>query len=151
MMPRQTAVVANRKRDYFVRQEEARKVLDACPNAQWRLTFALARYGGLRCPSELVRLRWDEVNWAEGKMLVHSPKTEHHPNGESRWVPIFPELQPLLTEVFEQAEPGTEYVITQCRSSEANLRTHMLRIIHRAGLIRGPSFSRTFAPPERPS
>lgn len=129
-----SAVLANRKRDYFVTCEDARKVLDACPDAQWRLTFALARYGGLRCPSEHLGLRWGDVDWAAGKMLVHSPKTEHHPEGESRWVPIFPELKPYLTEVFEQAEPGTEHVITHCRSATQNLRTHMLRIIRRAGL-----------------
>ncbi len=67
-------------------------------------------------------------------MLVHSPKTEHHPGGESRWAPIFPELRPHLTEAFEQAEPGTEHVITHCRSAKQNLRTQMIRIIRRAEL-----------------
>jgi hypothetical protein len=67
-------------------------------------------------------------------MLVHSPKTEHFQGGESRWVPIFPELRPYLEELFEQAKPGAEYVITRYRNPNANLRTQMKKIINRAGL-----------------
>ena len=46
------SVLANKSRDYFVTREVASKVLDACPDNQWKLLFALSRYGGLRCPSE---------------------------------------------------------------------------------------------------
>lgn len=34
------AVRRNEKRCYFISREEAQKVLDACPDAQWRLLFA---------------------------------------------------------------------------------------------------------------
>ena len=40
----------------------------------------------------------------------------------------------MLPEAFEAAEPGTEYVITRYRQSQANLRTQLIRIIQRAGL-----------------
>jgi hypothetical protein len=50
-------VQANTSRFYYVTREEAQKVLDACPDAQWRLLFALSRFGGLRCPSEHLGLR----------------------------------------------------------------------------------------------
>lgn len=66
-------------------------------------------------------------------MTVNSPKTEHNEGGESRIVPIFPELRPFLTEAFERAEPGNEYVITRYRAKNANLRTQFERIIKRAG------------------
>ena len=39
-----------------------------------------------------------------------------------------------LEEVLEQAEPGTEYVITRYRNGNANLRTQLQRIIRKAGL-----------------
>ena len=126
--------LANAKRNYFVTRQEAEKVLEACPDAQWRLLFALSRYGGLRCPSEHLALKWSDVDWERNRILVHSPKTEHHPGGESRWMPLFPELRPYLEAVFDQAEPGTVHVITRYRDSNANLRTHLLRIIKRAGL-----------------
>jgi len=67
-------------------------------------------------------------------MRVTSPKTAHHPGGESRLIPLFPELQPYLEAAFGEAEPGTEYVITRYRDKNANLRTQLLRIIRRAGV-----------------
>ena len=129
-----TAVGANRDRDYFISREEAQKVLDACPDAQWRLLFALSRFGGLRCPSEHLALRWQDVDWKRQRITVPSPKTEHHKNHESRMMPMFPELRPYLEAVFDQAEEGTNYVITKYRRKNANLRTELHRIIRRAGL-----------------
>ncbi len=35
----------------------------------------------------------------------------------ARWVPMFPELRPLLEAAFEQAEPGTEFVVSRSRDS----------------------------------
>ena len=124
----------NKSRMYFVSREEAQKVIDACPDAQWRLLFALSRFGGLRCPSEHLGLRWGDVDWEHGRITVHSPKTEHHPGGESRQIPMFPELRQYLEDAFEQAEPGTEFVITRYRERNANLRTQLERIIRKAGL-----------------
>ncbi len=132
------AVRRNDKRYYFITREEARKVLDACPSAQWRLLFALSRFGGLRCPSEHLGLRWGDIDWERDRITVHSPKTEHHVGGESRQIPIFPELRPYLEEVWEQAEPGTEWVITRYRGADRNLRTKLEKIIKRAGLTPWP-------------
>ena len=127
-------VVGNPERFYFVTRQEAQQVIDACPDAEWRLIFALSRFGGLRCPSEHLALRWSDVNWEYGRILVSSPKTEHLAGGESRLVPMFPELRPYLEQAFEQAEPGSEFVITRYRDADKNLRTQLHRIICRAGL-----------------
>ena len=126
---------ANAERFYFVTAEEAQVVLDACPDAQWRLLFALCRYGGLRCPSEVLRLSWGDVNWSGMKLIVHAAKTAHHDGGGVRVVPIFSELYPYLMDAFQEAEPGTEYVIARYRDGNANLRTQLTRIIKRAGLV----------------
>jgi len=128
----------NTKRYYFITREEAEKVFDACPDAQWRLIFALSRYGGLRCPSEHLALKWADMDWGRGRLTVSSSKTEHHEGGESRLVPLFPELLPYLRQVFEEAKPGTEYVITRYRQANINLRTQLIRIIKKAGLIPWP-------------
>ena len=133
-----SATQGNPQRYYFITKTEAQKVLDACPDAQWRLLFALSRYGGLRCPSEHLALKWGDVDWDKGRMIVRSPKTAHHVGHDSRLVPLFPELLPYLREVFEQAEPGTEYVITRYRQVNCNLRTQLDRIITKAGLKRWP-------------
>jgi len=129
---------ANTTRYYFVSQAEAQAVLDACPDAEWRLIFALCRFGGLRCPSEVLRLKWADVDWEHDRFTVHASKTEHHSDGGIRKVPIFPELAPYLTECFEEAQPGNEYVITRYRDANVNLRTQLNRIIKRAGLTVWP-------------
>ncbi|TXT26232.1 MAG: integrase family protein, partial [Planctomycetota bacterium] len=106
-----SASIGNDERQYFVTRDEIQKVLDTCPNAEWRLIVALSRYGGLRCPSEHFLLRWEDILWDQQRFIVHSPKTEKHQGRESRIVPLFPELLPYLEAVFDQAEPGQEFVI----------------------------------------
>jgi len=128
------AVKANTKRFYYVTREQADRVIDACPDAEWRLLFALARYGGLRIPSEALLLRWGDIDWDNERFTVTSPKTERHEGHESRLVPIFPELLPFLHDAFEQAESGAEFCITRYRRGTTNLRTQLQRIIRRAGL-----------------
>jgi len=132
---------SNPARSFFVTQEMAGKVLEACPDAEWRLLFALSRYGGLRCPSEHVGLAWADVDWERARFRVRSPKTAHLADGGERWVPIFPELRPYLEEAFDLAEAGAVHVITRYRDTNKNLRTHLHRIIRRAGLTPWP---RTF-------
>jgi integrase len=128
----------NASRQSFMALDTIAKVLDACPNAEWRLIVALCRFGGLRCPSELLSLKWADVNWERGRFLVHSPKTEHLDAGGDRWVPIFPELRPYLADAFDAAEPGAVHVINGTRDTNANLRTRLLRIIKRAGVAAWP-------------
>jgi integrase len=130
-------VQSNRERDYFVTRSEAARVLDACPNAEWRLIFALSRFGGLRCPSEHLKLCWGDIDLAGGRMTVHSPKTEHHRGKDKRVVPIFSELREYLEDAQELAgdlaNNPAEPVISRYREG-ANLRTQLERIIRRAGL-----------------
>lgn len=128
-----SSVQGNRAKEYFISPQEAEAVLEACPDSQWRLVFALCRYGGLRCPSEILALTWSDIDWDRGRVLVHSCKTEHV-GKDSRQIPLFPELVPYLQEVFEQAAEGTQHVITRYRRRNTNLRTQLHKIIRRAGL-----------------
>ena len=124
----------NRGRQHFVTRDVAEKVLAACPDAEWRLIFALARYGGLRTPSETLALRWRDIDWAQDRMTVPSSKTAHCGKA-SRVVPLFPELRKYLDEAWElPATAGTEYVINRYRGAEVNLRTQLERIIAKAGV-----------------
>jgi len=133
-----SSAAGNDKRQHFVSRQDAEKVLAACPDTEWKLIFTLCRYGGVRCPSEVLTLKWADVNWEQSRILIHSPKTEHHPGGESRLIPLFPELLPYLREAFEEAEPGSEFVITRYRRPNCNLRTQLQRIIRKAGLKAWP-------------
>jgi len=127
-------VRANSARFYFVKSETALKVLDACPDAQWRLIFGLARWGGLRCPSEVIRLKWQDIDFEHNQFTVHASKTEHNADGGIRTVPMFPELKPLFQDAFDNAKAGDIYCVTRYRDKTANLRTQMNKIIKRAGV-----------------
>ncbi len=118
---------ANKDRQCHVDRDVIFRVINAAPDAEWRLLIALSRFGGLRCPSEHLSLRWQDVDWERNRFRVDSPKT-----GE-RWIPIFPELRPYLEECFELAKNGAVHVITRYRDTNANLRTQFMRIIRRAG------------------
>ena len=112
----------------------ASTVIAAAPNAQWRLMIALSRYGGIRTPSETLLLRWQDIDWEHGRILISSPKTSHQ-GKPCRIIPLFPELRQPLLECFEQAQPGEQFVITQYHGGSAcNLRTQLHKIIVRAGL-----------------
>ena len=136
-------VHGNRERMRFVTLDTIQSVIDTCPDFEWRLLVALARYGGLRVPSEALSLRWEDVDWEHDRIRVISPKTAHHPGRESRLIPLFPELRPYLEEAREQAEPGAEYVIALWRHAaektptgwkSCNLRSQFQKIIRRAGI-----------------
>ncbi|MBV8781098.1 MAG: phage integrase SAM-like domain-containing protein, partial [Phycisphaerae bacterium] len=86
------SIRGNPARRVFIPATDARKVIDACPDAQWRLLIALARFGGLRIPSEALALTWADVDFAGERFVVRSSKTEHHADGGIRIVPMFPEL-----------------------------------------------------------
>lgn len=132
------AVRPNPSKFHFVSRADADRILDACPDAQWRCIFTLSRFGGLRCPSETLALTWQDIDWERSRITIRSPKTEHHPGQDRRIIPLFPELLPHLRQAFEEAEPGTEHVITRYRDTEQNLRTQLRRIIARAGVAEWP-------------
>lgn len=124
---------SNPARAAFIDRETIAKVIDAAPDAEWRLLIALSRFGGLRVPSEALALRWCDVDWANARMMVRSPKTEHHEGRGERMVPIFPELREHLQAAFDAAPVGAVFVIDRYREG-ANLNPHFRRIIRRAGV-----------------
>ena len=99
------AVRGNKDRLRFIDRETIDRIIAAAPDAEWRLLIALARYGGLRTPSESLSLRWGDIDWERDRFTVTSPKTEHHEGGESREVPLFPELRPYLQDAWDLAKP----------------------------------------------
>ena len=115
---RSQSVAANR--DRHVSEAEAVRVLEALPDARWRVLFALARFGGLRVPSETHGLTWDRIDWERHRMTVYAPKA--HRRGRSadeacRVVPIVPRLYEALRAAYEAAEPGSVRVVDLSRNN----------------------------------
>jgi len=118
----------NREHDRFITMEEYSKLLAACPNQEWRTIIALARIGGLRCPSELRQLRWKDV--MQDRFTVHSPKTEHHEGQDIRIVPLFDELR----EELDKHDKTTEFVVQGFQGTSWGLYLPFQEISERAGL-----------------
>ena len=140
------AVRGNPAKFHYVTTADAAKILASCPDIQWKMIFGLCRWGGLRCPSEVLALKWEDISWKERRFTVTSSKTEHHGKGV-RIVPLFPELAAVLSEGFELALESIDAdggaagrrtvsgpVITRYRCSTQNLRTTFQKILKRAGL-----------------
>ena len=128
----------NAARQAYIGHADAARVLAACPDAEWRLIFALARYAGLRCSSEVLRLTWADVLWSEDRFIVRATKTEHHADGGVRVVPMFPLLRPHLLAAFDAADAGAVHAIEHHRLPSKQYGTQMKRIIERAGLVPWP-------------
>ena len=92
----------NDSRLQYIPREVIEDVLRACPDNRWRLLVALARFAGLRVPSEIAHLRWSGVNWEKNRMEVYSPKTK-----DVRIIPIWPECGSTWTKSFS-LPGGTE-------------------------------------------
>lgn len=130
------------ERRAYIPVADAQRVIECCPNVWWRLLVALARFGGLRVPSEAFSLAWSDVDWERGRLSVPSPKTEHLGKGH-RVIPLFPLLRPYLEAAFDKAAEGSTHVFPEelRRRAEgplgwagANLRTTLGKIVRKAGV-----------------
>jgi integrase len=139
-----TANVSDRQR--FIDRDTVQRLL-AVANPTWRIIIALARFGGLRCPSEVLSLEWRHVDWERGRLMVPSPKTDRYEGKGSRVIPLFADLRPYLEEAFELAEPGQSHVVGGNHLAKANsptgwkscnLRTSFAKLVKRAGLESWP-------------
>jgi len=114
----------------------------------WRGIIGLSRFGGLRCPSEVLTLKWGNVDFETGRMTFVAPKNEGHPDEGIRVCPLFEELRPILQtlldiatvdgvrpapEAFVIDKPGYRAAANTTRGwANANLRTQFLKILQRA-------------------
>jgi integrase len=124
----------NTSRKHFVHRGTIARVLEACPDVEWQLIVVLARYGGLRIPSELVNLTWADIDWERNRFRVKVPKKEHLDGHGERTIPIFPEIRPYLTQAFEEATVGSSRVVPRARFGNTNLREGLQRILKRASV-----------------
>jgi len=120
---------ANKDRHHFIDRTVSAAVLKACPDQDWRVIFALARFAGMRCPSEVSALRWHDVLWDQNRLRIESSKTG------LRFCPIFPELRPVLETAFDNAPTGAIFCVGKYGGNgDANLSTQLKRIVKNAGL-----------------
>lgn len=124
--------IRNEARLRFMTPEQAALVLKACPSAEWRAIFSLARFGGMR-PKEIIGLCWEDVRWDRNLIHLHGAKGRHRQGARMRDVPLFPEVAVALREVLAGRSKTTGRVVLGY-DSESNLGVPMSRIIADAGI-----------------
>jgi len=118
-------------------------------DATWKAIVALSRFGGLRCPSETLSLKWSDVDFEKGMLHIPVPKLEHHEGRAVRVCPLFPELREVLEALFNEITEtqgyypkGDTFVIDKQAYRDAantgegwknaNLRTQFLKRLKKA-------------------
>lgn len=96
----------------YITPDEIARMIDNSPTAEWKLLFGLARYAGLRVPSETHLLTLRDIDWERGRLTVRSPKTEHHAGHEQRLVPIVPKLAEILLARQEEMAGGESALVS---------------------------------------
>lgn len=139
------SVRGNDERRFMVTDAMIDQLMVVLPSAEWRLAVVMARYGGVRVPSELFPLSWADIDWDKKRIKITSPKTANK-GKPYRFIPLWEKIRPHLDQCFHQAEPGTLYVFPQLRkfgqagrdrggqTKGTNLRTQLNRFIVKAGL-----------------
>ena len=119
----------NRSRIHYVSREIIEQVMNACSDAESKAIIGLARFAGLRCPSEIFPLKWKHIDFVAGTINVTSPKTAKSGH-DMRIVPIDSDLMKLLKDLC----PGSseDSVISKIASASQNLRGMLLDAIQRA-------------------
>ncbi len=143
------------ERKAYVPAADALRLIEAA-NPCWRLIVALSRFGGLRCPSEVLTLRWKDVDFEAKRITVRSPKTERIPGKEVRIMPLFGMLAPFIEEARENGIPDGTFVVGGAQGDgyrasaqgpngwvNSNLRTTFEKLIERVGLTPWPRLFHT--------
>ena len=130
-------VQPNRSREHFVSREDTDRLLECCRCLEERMMVGLARFAGLRMPSEVMQLRWSDHDEIGRTILIRSPKTAHHAHGGIRRVPVFPDLHAILREGRNAISMESEFVLPTLRLYQS-LSTRMRRIIRSAGITDYP-------------
>jgi integrase len=125
----------------YVTPEDAATVIEACPTLALKLLVGLARYAGLRCPSESHLLTWGDVDWDRSRLRVRSPKTEGHAGKGERMVPIEPRLYSLLTLAHIEAPAGDGPILTL--KMHGGLRRKVEAVIAKAKVAQWPDLWQT--------
>lgn len=127
------------KRKIYIDKETIQTIMDHCPCNQWRLLVALWRFGGLR-KTEVLTLKWKDVDWAVGKLTVDIKKTKHHEGKSRRHVPlrdVFPYLTKVASDVTGirvKKPPGNSRLITIVGETNSNLDKPFAAILEDAGI-----------------
>jgi integrase len=101
---------------------------------------------GVRCDSEALHLRWEDVDLEEGFLWIASGRDGHRTkSGKGRWVPMTPRLRQAMREHFahfrfatygDQRTPWVFHHLTSRRHAEAGQRIGVFRRGFKGAVVR---------------
>lgn len=109
--------VTNPEKWLYISKEITLKVMANTPNKEIRAKIALCRFAGARGKSEFDSLEWNQdwIRWSadgtQGTVRLHRTKTEDSGFSDTI-VPMVPELEAALRDLFDAAAPGSVKVFT---------------------------------------
>ena len=116
-------------------EEELVRIIEAASPHIQRLVIIGAKLGLRVGPSELLKLRWEDVDLEKGLVIVHAARK--NPEEPFREVPIRDDLLPLFKAWHAQdAAQGLAYVITYKGKPVSHIKTAWTATLRRAGITR---------------
>ena len=119
----------NHDRFFHVSRPLIDAILAEINDPAFRAIVCLARFGGLRCPSEVLPLEWTAVNWKTLTLTVKSVKT-----GVIRPVPLFPEIHDVLNPLWEAAPEGATLMFPEHQVSGTALTKKLRKACESASI-----------------
>jgi len=141
------------RRERVALPQEAAELLAAlAPRDQ--VPYAIAFYGGPR-RGAIARLDWSDVQMVDGKpghwLHIRPLEDELGPGktGEGRWVPIVPQLRPILLSAFLRAKPPTSGPVCEVSVESGKLAERAAAAWAEANTARGTALGRRLRPRTR--
>lgn len=90
-----------RKDHFFVTEELAYRILEALPTPELRVIWAMSRWGGVRVPSEIQHMQWEDLDFENRRIRIREPKKTSSSQQRRdlfsvREIPMFSELYKVL-------------------------------------------------------
>ena len=130
---------ANPDKLAYISASEVMTMLDG-NTPYWRLILALGRFCGLRGPSEMYDLRWDDVHFHTDKepgwLFIAAKKNKCH-GRFGRRIPL-PEIVETLFQEYRETEPFSNKVFPRMRPDQ-NFSVMMARFLDENGLPAYPN------------
>ena len=124
-----TSAKHDKSREAYIDRETVIKIMGNA-DPYYAAIIALARFAGLRVPSEPLVLSWDHIDWDQGRITIDSPKTGH------RIAPLFPEIRTQLEKLWDAAPKGSTLIFTRARQSAGTVWRAKLESILLASSIK---------------
>ena len=141
-----TTIQSNEEKQVFVDADTVRTVIANAPDPELAGIIALARFGGLRTPSEFRHLKHGDFS-LDGEIptfTIFCQKTAHT-GKKTRTAPVFAELRPYVAALVDSNPANCDEFVFSERYREctdANIYNAMCRVLRSAEVQRWPDLWR---------